>query len=194
MPWIQWKEIYLDSKVLSRETGFDFDYGQYPLGNYRQTNSLLFNVEKFDNRLFAKERVLGVVVDSMARVYRFNLMDPDGLITVINDTINSQPIIIAGNQYFMVAFLTSGIIGVKVFEPLQDQLPVLSIDNLGNQYDIFGEVVAGLNAGQTLSYVEAFMGYFFAFGCDFSITGNLSTIVSLKAYSSFKLKVNWRIT
>ena len=164
MPWSQWKEVYPNSEVLSYETGFDINYDQYPLGNYRQTNSLIFNVKTFDNRLFAKERTLGVVVDSVARVYRFDLMDPDGLITVVNDTIQNQPIVVVGNQHFMVAFSAEGF---ERIVPVQGELPIILSDNQGNSYDLFGKAVSGPNSGERLNQPDAYMVYFFAFGAMF---------------------------
>ena len=70
--WETWKTLFPESKVLNTNTGFSRSYGSYPYGNYRSVESLIFPVKFDDKRLFAKERVHGVIIDGKARVYRFN--------------------------------------------------------------------------------------------------------------------------
>lgn len=164
--WANWKKMYPETKVVSEETGYSRTYGLYPYGNYRQNEGLFFPVTNKDERLFAKERVLGVIMDWGAKVFRFEHIDPDktGKINVILDSFGPQALIIAGSKDFMVAFKASGIIGTTDFIPIQDQLPLVFKDNLGNKYDVFGIVQEGPNHGERLHPVNSFMGFFFAFG------------------------------
>lgn len=60
-------------QVLSYNTGFDYDYETFPYGDYRTANNqIFFPIGHRDDRLPAKEIVLGVVVDGEAKVYRFS--------------------------------------------------------------------------------------------------------------------------
>ncbi|MCE7990852.1 MAG: DUF3179 domain-containing protein [Roseivirga sp.] len=60
-------------EVLSLNTGFDYNYDFYPYGDYRTANNLIFFPTTYsDNRVPAKEIVLGVIVNGEAKVYRFS--------------------------------------------------------------------------------------------------------------------------
>ncbi|GEM_PF-523824 len=60
-------------EVLSDNTGFDYDYDMFPYGDYRTDDNLIyFPIGYSDDRLPAKEIVLGVIVDEEAKVYRFS--------------------------------------------------------------------------------------------------------------------------
>lgn len=59
-------------EVLSYNTGFDYDYKTFPYGDYRtEDNQIFFPIGYRDNRVPAKEIVLGVIVNGEAKVYRF---------------------------------------------------------------------------------------------------------------------------
>lgn len=75
MPWSEWKKLYPNSKVMSRETGFSRSYDFYPYGGYRETTALLFKVDNTDDRIFGKERVAGVIVNGRSKVYQFDAMN-----------------------------------------------------------------------------------------------------------------------
>lgn len=164
--WGNWKAMYPATKVVAEHTGYSRSYGRYPYGSYKQNESVFFPISVEDKRLFAKERVLGVIMDWGAKVYRFEHIDPEssGKINLILDVFGPQALIIAGNKDFMVAYKASGVHGAMDFIPLQDELPLLFKDNLGNKYDAFGVVWQGPNLHERLESVEAFMGYFFSFG------------------------------
>jgi len=163
MPWSEWKELYPNSKVMSRETGFARSYDFYPYGSYRETNQLLFPVQNRDDRLFGKERVLGVIVNQNAKVYQFDAMEDAGEVTLIEDSFEGQDLMVVGNKAFMVAFSKTGVDGAEEFEVTNDNLPIAFQDNLGNKYDVFGEVVSGPNQGERLDVLESYMGFFFSF-------------------------------
>jgi hypothetical protein len=67
--WEKWKEVYPDTKVLSRDTGFfrNYDLGGDPYGSYLTDNKgyyeserLLFKPIYTDDRLHPKKIVVGV--------------------------------------------------------------------------------------------------------------------------------------
>ena len=164
--WENWKKMYPETKVISEETGFSRTYGLYPYGSYKEIENVFFPISVKDERLFVKERVLGVIMDWGAKVYRFEHIDPDGSekINLILDDFGPQALIIAGNKNFMVAYKRAGVLGAMNFIPLQDELPLIFKDNLGNKYDAFGIIQAGPNLGERLHPLESFIGFFFSFG------------------------------
>jgi hypothetical protein len=58
--WKDWKQLYPNSKILSRDTGFNRPYGADPYGNYYTSTQLYFPVSNHDNRLGLKEKVVGL--------------------------------------------------------------------------------------------------------------------------------------
>ena len=90
-----WREMYPDSLLLTRQTGYSRDYDRYPYESYRTDGNLLFEVEPLDRRLDLKTRVLGVWMDDAARAYRIDEFGPG--VTVHNDTIGDVPIVVAGS-------------------------------------------------------------------------------------------------
>jgi len=69
VPWRVWKKAHPDGKVLSRDTGFDRDYGKDPYGNYYEDSFILFPVDKKDSRIHPKTIVCGVEADGKYKAY-----------------------------------------------------------------------------------------------------------------------------
>ena len=57
--WKEWKQLYPESKILSRDTGSNRPYGVDPYGDYYTNSDVLFPVSNKDNRLGLKEIVVG---------------------------------------------------------------------------------------------------------------------------------------
>lgn len=163
--WKTWKEMFPGSKVLSTNTGFSRNYSSYPYGDYRtNNNNILFNIQPDDNRLPRKERVLGVIKDGKAKVYKFSSLAAGN--GVIQDVFKGESLVIAGNEQknIMVAFE----------KKLPDNsIPVFSMDNtgagllkdqFGNIWDAFGIAVSGPLTGQKLKSPQFIIGYWMAFG------------------------------
>lgn len=165
--WATWKSIYPETRVVSRFTGYGRNYLLYPYGNYRTNHqSLFFPVAHEDNRLPWKERVLGVIINENAKAYRFGNFPETG-IGVINDGFSGKSVVVVGSREknFMVAFSGKRTDGQLLsFAPVNDALPIVMVDQEGNQWDIFGEAVSGPKAGERLEQVDAFIGYWVAWG------------------------------
>jgi len=160
--WGTWKDMYPDSEVVTTNTGFSRNYQRYPYGSYRTNdNQLFFPVEPFDERLPAKERVLGVLVDDEVRAFRFDYFS--GGTKVLVDSLNGEKFVVVGNKEanFMVAFEYNFDQNITL-SALQDGANVLR-DSKGNQYNIFGEAIAGPDAGSRLGHIRSFIGYWFSF-------------------------------
>jgi hypothetical protein len=95
--WEDFKTNFPSGKVLSRDTGFDRDYGVNPYPGYDDVDSqpFLFSGET-DGRLAAVERVLGVQVeDDLVAYPYFRLAEAsvDGA-AVVNDRIDEEPVVV----------------------------------------------------------------------------------------------------
>lgn len=162
--WETWKKLYPNSHILSLNTGFSRNYDRYPYGNYKTNNNLIFPVSNSDDRLHKKERVLGIFVDDNMTVYRFDSFD--NTLSLVNDEFQSKKIVVAGskNLNLIVAFNRTLADGTTlVFEPLQNELPVVMLDNEGTRWDVFGRGITGPRAGQQLKQETQMMGYWFSF-------------------------------
>lgn len=164
--WSTWKAMYPDTEVLSTNTGFNRNYNGFPYGDYiTNNNRLFFPISNEDERLPQKERVLGVVINDKAKVYSVNDFGTD--IKVVEDQIENVPVVVVGSNdlNFLLAFESKTTDGTNLsFTAVQDQLPVVLIDNEGNEWDVFGNAVSGPRQGQRLTTTTSYIGYFFAWG------------------------------
>ena len=162
--WGNWKAMYPNSLVVSRNTGHDRNYDEFPYRYYKYDNDyLIFPVNNTDNRLPQKERVLGIFHGSFKKVYRFEEFGAG--IHLIKDIVGGDEIIIVGSNdnAFMVAFYPETTDGHRLqFEAVQEGQNVIMKDIEGNQWDIFGQAVTGPGKGQRLKQPRSFMGYWFA--------------------------------
>lgn len=84
VPWDQWLAAHPDGRVLSRQTGFERDYGRNPYQSYDQPDAEPFLFEgKSNPRLPPKERVVGIggadpVAVPLDRLARERCVQPDG--------------------------------------------------------------------------------------------------------------------
>jgi len=162
--WKTWKQMYPSAKVVTTETGFNRNYGRYPYGSYKTNDNLIFPVSNNDSRLELKERVLGVIIADEAKAYKFNKTTTESRVT--NDTFQNKKLVVASNSAsnFIVAFQRTLGDGTELsFEAVQNNLPVVLVDNEGTQWDVFGRGISGPRAGEQLQSVPQMMGYWFSF-------------------------------
>jgi len=159
--WKTWKTMFPEAKVITTVTGFDRNYNTYPYGDYLTSDNLIFSVSRVDPRHHPKKRVLGLLHDEGVKIYTFEDVDQK----VVHDTIGGKEIIITGDvqKNYIVAF-ENNVNGTKrefTFDNTSDQ-SILQ-DNLGNQYNLFGEIISGTNSGSKLSQIGSYIGYWFSF-------------------------------
>ena len=71
--WQTWKTIFPETRVLSQDTGYDWDYDTDPHGDYATNhNQISYPIVYYDNRIPSKERVHGIIVNGKALVFRFS--------------------------------------------------------------------------------------------------------------------------
>jgi hypothetical protein len=69
--WSGARNLAENLQVLSEDTGFNRDYNLYPYGEYRTNDVISYPVNYEDTRVPGKERVLAVIIDGKAKVFRF---------------------------------------------------------------------------------------------------------------------------
>lgn len=156
--------MYPDAIVMTRDTGHNRPYQDYPYGSYKQDADLLFPVENTDQRLHPKTRVF-VVTEGNSRV-AFQIEGFDASNHVINEQLANTPIVVLGNssRNFAVAFERTMPDGVILsFSAVDDSLNPshILIDSEGTTWDAFGNAVSGPRSGTTLAYANSYVAYWF---------------------------------
>lgn len=166
--WATWQQMYPETRVLSRKTGFSRNYERYPYGDFKTSEQLLFPVSNRDSRLHEKTRVHGIIVAEQAFAYP---LETFGSRTEVKQAkLAGKPVVVVGNQAanFTVSFdLEASFVDNPDLEALQGKLPRIMKDEQGNEYDIFGRVVQGPDKGKRLKPTQSYMGYWFAWAAFF---------------------------
>jgi hypothetical protein len=93
LSWEELGRLHPDARVLSRDTGFDRDYGSSPYGGYDSdpdSRPFLFEGEP-DRALPPKERVAAVSSGDSAVVYPFSRLRGDA---PLNDELGGEPVVV----------------------------------------------------------------------------------------------------
>jgi hypothetical protein len=97
--WKDWKELYPDSRVLSRDTGSSRPYGVDPYGDYYASRDVLFPIAQHDDRLGVKEIVIGFENKGQYKAYRLQDVEKK---KIINDQVNTKPVALFSLNPFMI--------------------------------------------------------------------------------------------
>ena len=105
--WKEWKKLYPESKVLSRDTGSVRPYGADPYGNYYTNDLILFPLANDDKRIGLKEIVIGLEDENQYKAYKLQDIETN---KVINDIIgDDKKIALVSLKPFMVRVFDRGI-------------------------------------------------------------------------------------
>ena len=164
--WSTWKAMYPNTKVVSRNTGWDRPYGNYPYGDFRSDHDdLFYPLTTDDRRLLRKERLHGILVDGDVKTYRFSSFGDSNVL--IEDSFKGTEVMIVGNEQanFMVSFEAQLSNGTRPnFQVINEGAAVIA-DDQGNKWDVFGKLVASGNSlTPDLTPTRSFMGYWFSWG------------------------------
>jgi len=165
--WSTWKEMFPNTKVASRDTGWDRPYGQYPYDDFRSNHDeLFFPLTVDDQRLPRKERVHGLIVNDQVKVFRFDSFGSDN--TLIFDTFQDEELVVVGNvdRNYIVSFFRKLADGSSPNFQVLDEGKVILGDDQGNKWDIYGNPVAG-TLQEPLIPTRSFMGFWYAWGAFF---------------------------
>jgi len=169
----QFKDAYPDGRVLSKDTGYDRNYGQNPYVGYDDIDQspFLFRGD-IDDRLPPNEKVIAVKDGEINKAYPYSITKEEH---VINDNINGTPVVIFHGKGAVSALDDQTIADSKevgstgVFNPIVGG-KILTfkyeegyfIDNeTGSKWDITGKAVDGKYRGKNLEGIKH--GDYFAF-------------------------------
>ena len=171
------RNMYPDALVMTRNTGFNRNYRNYPYGDYRDNTGLLFPVTHADQRLHPNTRVIGIRsgsgidADTVTKVYQLGEFGPTT--QAINDQFQNQSIIIVGNTDLNFAVIYNRELAdgtILTFTAINNDLPNIMSDDEGNVWDAFGTAVSGARAGEQLSMTKSYTAYWFAWVAHFPDT------------------------
>ena len=176
--WSAWRDAHPDGLVLTRETGHHRSYGRNPYAGYETSERLLspaFQSVEFDERLPAKERVVGIRTSGDAVAVRHGPLYERGVVEV---ELAGVPLVVWNLPGASSALdrpeLTQGLdVGSSgVFERELDGR-LLSFTRseegfhdtqTGSTWNVFGEATAGALAGMRLRPREFVDTFWFAWG------------------------------
>jgi hypothetical protein len=81
MTWDEFKGSYRSANVLSRETAYDRDYTSNPYGSYEDSMAIYYPLTHMDERLYSKDRVLGLIVGEEVIAYPEKFIKEEGEIS-----------------------------------------------------------------------------------------------------------------
>ena len=161
--WRDWKQLYPNSKILSKDTGFSRPYGVDPYGDgYYTSNQLYFPVSNHDNRLELKEKVIGLEdnVGGKGQYKAYKLQQIE-IQKVINDNINGKPVTLFSLYPAMVRAYDR-IVGGKILEFIYDKSKNKITDKqTGTEWNFDGEAVNGILKGAHLNRLPFDEGFWF---------------------------------
>jgi hypothetical protein len=156
--WKEWKQLYPDSKVLSKDTGSTRPYGADPYGDYYTNGDVLFPVSNGDNRLGLKEIVIGLENKDQYKAYKLQEIENK---KILNDQVNGKPIALMSLHPFMI----------RAYDPVVDQ-QVLEFSynakdqnfidtQTGSLWNFEGKAVSGQMKGKQLTRLPFDEGFWF---------------------------------
>ena len=173
--WAEFKGNFPEGQVLSRETGFQRDYGRNPYAGYDNINNspFLFRGPETPGVLPAMARVLTVELNSDAVAYPYEVLQEQG---AINDTLAESEIVIFWQPGTASALDASRIAegqdvgaGVSFSREVDGQILTFSYDGekitddqTGSEWDVFGRAVSGELAGTQLEPIVSVNHFWFS--------------------------------
>ena len=169
----QFKQNYPNGMVLSKNTGYNRNYGKNPYTGYDDINNTpLFGAGNDEGRLPPMEKVIGVKLDEQQKAYPYSVTREE---QVINDTVGDTPLLIIHTDGATSAMDAAQIAESKesgstgVFKRVLGEKELTFAIEDGNIVDeqtqsvwtITGKAVEGEHKGQQLEAVT--FGDYFAF-------------------------------
>jgi hypothetical protein len=156
--WKEWKQLYPDTKVLSRDTGSTRPYGADPYGNYYTNNDLFFPVSNKDDRLGLKEIIVGLENGGQYKAYKLQQIEDT---KVINDEINGESIMLLSIHPAMVRVFDSIVNGQKLDFQYDKNSTTITDKQSGSEWNLEGIAIEGPMKGKHLSRLPFDEGFWF---------------------------------
>jgi hypothetical protein len=175
--WSDFKASFPNAMVLDRNaTGHSRPYGQNPYAGYDNPESQPFLFRgTVDDRAAAKQRVVGVAVDSAARAWSLDALSK-GSATATNDEVGETPVVVfwkAGQASALESEQVNAgrdVGSAAVFSPVVDgdrltfrvDGDVFVDEQTGSRWDITGTAIEGELSGTSLEQIHHLDTFWFA--------------------------------
>ena len=174
VPWGVWRDAHPEGLVLSRDTGFDRDYGSNPYPGYDDITSQPFLFEgEVDGRFTAMTRVVGIELEGSALAVPLVLLREQG---VVPATVDGQDLTVwwapgTASALDEGAIVDGDDIGATgVFVPVVDGNALtftpsgggFTDDQTGSTWNLLGRAVGGPLVDRQLEPVEHVDTFWFA--------------------------------
>ncbi len=173
--WEEFKTVYPDGKVLSRETGYHRDYGKNPYFGYDSIDNspFLYVGPETPHTLPPMARVLTVDLNGEAVAYPYDILAHE---RVVNNIVGGQPIVVlwqpgVASPLDKVGIAEGRDVGTAVAFSRQLEGRVLTFfvsgdeirdEETGSVWDVFGRAQEGPLAGKQLNPVVAINHFWFS--------------------------------
>jgi hypothetical protein len=184
--WADFKAAYPEGQVLSRETGYNRDYGQNPYAGYDAENAtpFLYNGPETPDDLPQMARVLGVVLDGETVAYPYKTLKE---VHTVNDAVGDEPIAVfwkAGTASAMdsaliadgrdvgaaVAFKRT-LDGERMSFAFDDDRDLFVDEQTESAWTILGQAVSGPLEGKQLEPIAGLNNFWFSWAAFHPGTG-----------------------
>jgi len=156
--WREWKQLYPDTNVLSRDTGSSRPYGADPYGSYYSNNDLFFPVSNKDDRLELKEIIVGLENGGQFKAYKLQQIQDT---RVINDRIGDKSLALFSLYPFMVRVFDSTLDGQKLEFQYNKNSSKITDKQTGIEWNFDGIGTAGPMKGKHLLRLPYDEGFWF---------------------------------
>jgi Protein of unknown function (DUF3179) len=157
--WKDWKQLYPDSKVLSRDIGSSRPYGVDPYGDYYTNSEVMFPIAKHDDRLGLKEIVIGFENNGQYKAYR--LKDVEKM-KIINDQVNAKSIALFSLSPFMTRAYNPILEGQTTLQFEYNAKNNTLVDKqTSSQWNFDGKAIDGQMKGRQLMRLPFDQGFWF---------------------------------
>ena len=155
LPWGEWKILYPDTLVLSRQTGHPRPYGDDPYGGYYYSNEIFFPLTYTDGRLPAKTIVWGFIFNGSAKAYPLEALPAISFA----DDVGGEPVLVwkLGHD---VRFFDPTLNGVRLTFPSRNGTTVDEQTHSAWSFD--GMAVSGPLKGSSLIRYSPETAFWFA--------------------------------
>jgi hypothetical protein len=156
--WKEWKQLYPDSKILSRDTGSNRPYGVDPYGDYYTNSDVLFPISNRDDRLGLKEIVVGFDNKGQYKAYKLQEIEDN---KVINDQVNGKSITLFSSYPFMIRAYDPIAQGQTLEFTYNPKSKNFLDEQTGSEWNFEGKAISGQMKGKQLTRLPFDEGFWF---------------------------------
>ena len=156
--WKEWKQLYPDSKILSRDTGSNRPYGVDPYGDYYTNSDVLFPISNRDDRFGLKEIVVGFENKGQYKAYKLQEIEDN---KVINDQVNGKSITLFSSYPFMIRAYDPIAEGQTLEFTYNPKSKNFLDEQTGSEWNFEGKAISGQMKGKQLTRLPFDEGFWF---------------------------------